>query len=217
MLITLSESRFSARIRELENIPQSTSDEEINHRLDQHAARLFQHLATYGFTGFDRVAVQGTLGTFRATLAACHSDESRNLRLEGLRLLDPVSVTLEAQDLPAFYTRGLILTLMSDSFDSYRQEFQRLTVNELDRKLVSTAERVFSTPQAQPFAIETADDVAALNEYHNEQFEWFCRNSGLKVPGAERRAREAAEQAEIERIKAAQGRALDEFRRGPQD
>lgn len=216
MLVTLSESRFSARIRELENIPPSTSDEEINHRLDRYAATLFQHLSNYGFTGFDRVAVQGTLGTFRATLKPCHDDASRNVRIEGLKQLDPVSVSLEPQDLPSFF-RGMILNLMADNFDSYSQEFQRLTVNELDRKLVTVAERVFATPQAQPFAIETADDVAALNEYHDEQFEMFCLRSGLKVPGKERQAREASEQAEIARIKAAQGRALDDFRRGPQD
>ena len=214
MLITLSESRFSARIRELENIPPTTSDEEINHRLDRYAATLFQHLSNYGFVGFDRVAVQGTLGTFRATLKPCHDDESRNTRIEGLRMLDPVSVSLEAHDLPAFF-RGMILNLMADNFEGYSQEFQRLTVNELDRKLVTTAERVFATPMPQPFQVETPSDAALLQEYNDEQFDLFCLRSGVKNPGAERRARAAAEQTEIERIKAAQSRELDAFIRGP--
>ena len=127
-------------------------------------------------------------------------------------MLDPVSVSLEAHDLPAFF-RGMILKIMADHFEGYSQEFQRLTVNELNRKLVTTAERVFATPMPSPLSRD-ADDAALLEDFHDEQFDLFCFRTGVKNPGAERRAREAAEQAEIERIKAAD-RALDEFMRGP--
>jgi hypothetical protein len=209
MLVTLSEARFSARIRQLENIPQSTSDEEINHRLDRHATTLFQHLSNYGFVGFDRVAVNGTLGTFRATLAPCHDDESRNTRIQGLAMLDPVSVSLESQDLPAFF-RGMLLTMMEDNFANYSREFQRLTVRELDSKLVDTATKVFAAPMPTPFIPETEEDHAAIQEIRDEEFNLWCIRSGVKNPGAERRAREAAEAAEIQSRKAAQDKALME-------
>jgi hypothetical protein len=207
MLVTLSESRFSTRIRELENIPASVSDEEINHRLDKYAATLFQNLANYGFVGFDKVAVQGTLGTFRATLAPCHDDESRNTRIAGLKMLDPVSVSLEEHDLSAFF-RGMILTLMADNFDDYSRDFQRLTVSELDSKLVDVATKVFAAPAPSPFIVENESDAACLQEFRDEEFNLFCLRSGVKNPGAERRAREAAEQAEIQRLKAAQDEAM---------
>jgi hypothetical protein len=217
MLLTLSESRFSARIRQLENIPQTTSDEEINHRLDRHAATLFQHLSNYGFVGFDRVAVSGTLGTFRATLAPCHDDESRNTRIEGLKMLNPVSVTLESQDLPAFYRRGPLLTLMEDNFSNYARQFERLTVSELDRNLVDVATRVFAAPMQTGFIVETEEDAACLKEIRDEEFDLWCLRSGVRNPGAERRKREAAEAAELERIRAAKEQALDAFWRGTQD
>ena len=210
MLVTLSESRFTARVRALSNIPSTVSDEEINHRLDRHAAEVFRHLAEYGFTGFDRVAIRGTLGTFRATLSPCHDDESRNTRIAGLAFLDPVSVSLEAPDLPAFF-RGMILTLMADNFDNYSREFQRLTVSELDSKLVDVATKLFASPQPAPFEIQTESDATLLQEYNDEQFEMFCARSGVKVPGAERRAREAAEAAEIARAHAAEEKRLEQW------
>jgi hypothetical protein len=213
MLVTLSESRFTARVRELSNIPSNISDEEINHRLDRHAAKLFSHLAAYGFTGFDRVAIQGTLGTFRATLSPCYDDESRNTRIAGLAFLDPVSVTLEARDLPAFYV-GLLLTLMNDNFDEYASEFQRLTVSELDSKLVDVATKVFTAPQPVPFVAENEDDEALLREYQEEEFANFCRRSGVKVPDSHSRAVDEFNEAEIQREEARRQSAVDRFRRG---
>lgn len=216
MLVTLSESRFSARIRELENIPASISNEEINHRLDRYAATLFQHLSNYGFTGFDKVAVNGTLGTFRATLSPCHNDESRNTRIAGLAMLDPVSVSLEEQDIPAFFT-GMVRTLMTDNFANYSREFQRLTVGELDSKLVDVATKIFAAPAPSPFVVENESDAAWLQESQEEEFRLFCLRSGVKDPSAKSRAVEEHRKAEEAAYTAAQNRRLDDFIRGPQD
>lgn len=214
MIVVLSENRFSALIRSLENIPASTSDDEINHRLDRYATTLFRHLGeNFGFVRFDRVNVQGTLGTFRATLAPCHDDESRNIRLQGLAMLDPVSVSLEEQDLPAFFV-GMLLTAMTDAYSSYAGEVHRLTVPELDAALRRIGEKVAFSPKPNTFVVENESDAACMREIEEEEFRLFCMRSGLKVPGAEREVREAAQQAELERIRAANEEAYQSFRHG---
>ena len=124
-------------------------------------------------------------------------------------MLDPVSVSLESQDLPAFF-RGMLLTLMEDNFGKYSREFQRLTVRELDSKLVDVATKVFAAPMPRQLIVETEEDAACLKEIQDEEFNLFCLRSGVKNPGAERRQREDAEQVELDRIKAAQDKALME-------
>jgi hypothetical protein len=207
MRITLSERKFNDRIRQLENIPAEVTSDEISHRLDHYAAKLFQHLRSYGINQVGLVSMQGTLGHFYVGLDACHNDESRNLRIQGLQMLDPLSVSLEARDLPAFFT-GMILTLMADNFDSYAKDFQRITVSELDSKLVDTATKIFAAPMPQPFEIQTENDAALLQEYQEEQFEEFCRRSGVKVPDAHSRAVDQYRRAEEAAVKAAQDKAL---------
>jgi hypothetical protein len=124
-------------------------------------------------------------------------------------MLDPVPVSLEEQDLSAFFT-GMILTMMADNFDDYALDFQRLTVGELDRKLVDVATKIFAAPQPSPFIVENESDRALQQEIIDQDFDMFCLRSGVKNPGAERRKREAAEQAGIDRRKTAQEKALTE-------
>ena len=111
MRIVLSERKFTERIRELEGIGPEVTSDEISHRLDHYAARLFQHLRSFGINQVGLVSMNGTLGEFYVGLDACYNDESRNTRIQGLAMLDPLSVTLEARDLPAFFVAGLLTTM----------------------------------------------------------------------------------------------------------
>jgi hypothetical protein len=213
MQITLSERRFSERIRELEGIGPEVTVEEITHRLDQYARKLFTHLAAYGLTSIGLLGMNGSLGTFQVTLERCWDDESRNKRIQGLAMLDPLSVTLEQNDLGAFFVGGL-LTTMYDKYPDYAHELQRVTVGELDAALQRIAERLAFAPQAPLFTPMDAEDAEALQEFQDEEFRLWCLRSGLKVPGAERQARDAAEQAEIARIEAARKKSADDFYNG---
>jgi hypothetical protein len=106
---------------------------------------------------------------------------------------------------------------MEDNFSNYARQFERLTVSELDRNLVDVATRVFAAPMQTGFIVETEEDAACLKEIRDEEFDLWCLRSGVRNPGAERRKREAAEAAELERIRAAKEQALDAFWRGTQD
>ncbi len=210
MQITLSERKFSERIRELEGIPAEVTTEEITHRLDRYAATLFQHLRGYGLSSIGLVGMNGTLGTFHVTLERCYDDDSRNKRIEGLALLDPLSVTVEQSDLGAFYI-GILLSTMYDAWNSYARELQRVTVGELDKALVSIAERVFlksPTPAQDVFQEALTED---------ERFEMFCRRAGVRIPGKQLQAVEEFNQAEIARVEAGKEAAYEQFRNPPRD
>jgi hypothetical protein len=188
MQIVLSERKFSERIRELENIPADVTTEEITHRLDHYAKRLFEHLVSYGVSSIGLLGTSGTLGTFNVTLEACWDDTSRNARIAGLQMLDPLSVTAEQHDLRAFFT-GIVLTAMYDAFPNYAHDLQRVTVGELDRKLVDIANTLFSSAPPVP-----QNEFEA--EIQQEDFELFCLRSGVKDPLAKQRQIDAFRQGE---------------------
>jgi hypothetical protein len=216
MRVTLSERTFLERIRQLEGLGSEVTADEINHRLTHFAGKLFEHLRGFGINQVGYINSTGTLGTFYVGLDSCFDDESRNKRIEGLAMLDPLSVTLEERDLPAFF-RDIVLTMMVDAFDSYSAQFQRLTVGELNSKLVDTANKVFAAPSGTHFIVETEEDATALNEIREQEYQLFLLRSGKKDPMAKhnaieehRRAEEAAEHARREA-------AYEQFRRGSED
>jgi hypothetical protein len=213
MRITLSERTFLERIRQLEGLGSEVTADEINHRLPLYASKLFQHLRAYGLNQVGLVSSNGTLGEFYVGLDRCHDDESRNLRLEGLAMLDPLSVTLEERDLPAFF-KDIVLTMMVDAFDSYAAQFQRLTVGELNSKLVDVANKVFAAPSGTHFIVETEEDVAALNEIREQEYQLFLLRSGKKDPMAKHNAIEEHRRAEEAAEHARQEAAYEQFRRG---
>jgi hypothetical protein len=65
---------------------------------------MFEHLRGYGINQVGLMRSNGALGDFYVGLDACHDDESRNTRMEDLKMLNPLSVSLEEPDLPAFFT-----------------------------------------------------------------------------------------------------------------
>ena len=115
MLITLSERLLSERIRELENIPQFTVAE-ITSQMKYYGARLFQHIAEYGVYLRELCIQNGELGTFRFEIAPIYSDEDRATRFNGIRFMNPLSVTVEYSDLPGFFQNGLALTAAQEAF-----------------------------------------------------------------------------------------------------
>jgi hypothetical protein len=213
MRVTLSERTFLERIRQLEGLGSEVTADEINHRLPHYASKLFQHLRAYGLNQVGLISSNGTLGTFYVGLDSCYDDESRNKRIEGLQMLDPLSVTLEERDLPAFF-RDIVLTMMIDSFDTYAAQFQRLTVGELNSKLVDTANKVFSAPSGTHFIVETEEDVAALAEIREQEYQLFLLRSGKKDPMAKHNAVEEYRRGEEAAVKAANDAAYESFRRG---
>jgi len=204
MQITLSERKFSERIRQLENLPAEVTTEEITHRLDKYAAELFRHLRGYGLNSIGLLGIAGSLGTFQVTLDRCWDDESRNKRIEGLAMLDPLSVTLEQSDLAAFFT-GIVLVAMHDGFNNYASDLQRVTVGELNRKLIEIANTLFSS--APPPPPKTA--VEAL--MREQDYEMFLARAGKKDPLAKFQAVDEYHQAEIAAVKAAEEQRAQDF------
>ena len=122
-------------------------------------------------------------------------------------MLDPVSVTVERQDLGAFYI-GLLRSAMYDAWDSYAHELQRLTVPELNAALVSIAERIFfktPTPTQDEFQESLTDEA---------RFEMFCRRAGVRIPGKQFQAVDEYRQREEAAVAAANEERYQRFREG---
>src|SRR5690348_589834 len=149
MLVTLSERKLSERIRELENIQDST--EEICERMQHYAARLFKHIAEYGVQMAGMVQHSGGLGVFRFSLSPVFDDEGRSMRIEGLNLMNPNSVSVEVSDLPGLVPQGIARTVLEDEFGTYSHEVQKILPSDISPTLERIAQRVMTAPLSVNF------------------------------------------------------------------
>jgi len=199
VLITLSERLLSERIRELENIPQFTVAE-ITSQMKYYGARLFQHIAEYGVYLRELCIQNGELGTFRFEIAPIYSDEDRATRFNGIRFMNPLSVTVEYSDLPGFFQNGLALTAAQEAF--MPTDFQDLPPHELSPAIDRLAQQALFGPGRAPDGDVPAEIAAVQQE---QDFQFFLRRAGLKDPLANlrkvdeyHRQEEAAVQAQRE-------------------
>lgn len=204
MQLVLSERKFSELIRQLEGI--NDSDEEISVRLQHYITKCFAHLGNYGVhVSISPLRVAGTIGTFQARLDSVHSNEDRQTRLNGLAILNPISLNVEYDDLPAFF-QGIVLAAVQMASDDELPRLQGLTVPELSAVLDGIGERAMF---GKPGPNHIANIVGA-----DEGYEYFLEKAGKKDPLAEREKRDAAEQAELARIEAAREERYQQFRNG---
>lgn len=203
MRITLSERALTAQIRSLENIGPEVTNEEIQHRIDKYARKLFEYVAGFGVQMLQEgFRVNGTLCTMSAQLKQSWSEDDVQTRIQGLVLLAPVSISLDQQDLPAFVTNPVMLAGMSENWAAFGQSLQRVTLAEL-RPAIENAARQTLT---QPAPVDFIDP-----ETNEELFQDFLRRSGKRDPLARQRAIDEFNQAEIARVKAAEQKARDDF------
>lgn len=203
MRITLSERALTEQIRSLENIGSEVTTEEIVHRIDKYARRLFDHIREYGIqmlqAGFQ---VSGTLATMQAQLRPSFSEEDCQARISGLAMLAPVSVSLDPPDLPAFVTNPVMLASMADNWISFGASLQRLTLFEVRPTLESIAGQLLSAPVAPP-----------TNEFEAEmqqiEYDAFLAASGRKDPLAKHNEIEAFRRREEAAYATAQQAARD--------
>jgi hypothetical protein len=122
---------------------------------------------------------QETLSVPTAALILGALSQVENLIEVAERVCDPV-FRRSAQDgwssgsfarSPDLLFTGMLLTLMTDAFDSYRRELERVTVPELDAALQRIAEKIAFAPVPPAVWIQTPSDEASLQEYEDEQFE----------------------------------------------
>jgi len=203
MRITLSERQFSEQIRQLEGLGQDVTVEEIQHRIDKYARKLFQHIAAYGIqilpTGFQ---VNGTLATLQASLKQSFSEEDVQTRINGLALLAPVSVSLDQPDLSAFVSNQIMLASMSDNWIAFGASLQRLTLQELRPAIENAALQLMSVPMAPP-----------TNDFEREmqqvEYEAFLAAAGKKDPLAKLNAIDEYRQREEAAYAAVQQETLE--------
>jgi len=203
MRITLSERQFSEQIRQLEGLSQDVTVEEIQHRIDKYARKLFQHIAAYGIqilpTGFQ---VNGSLATLQASLKQSFSEEDVQTRINGLALLAPVSVSLDQPDLSAFVVNPVMLAGMADNWIAFGASLQRLTLQELRPAIENAAQQLMSVPVAPP-----------TNDFEREmqqvEYEAFLAAAGKKDPLAKLNAIDEYRQRENAAYATAQQSARD--------
>jgi len=205
MQLTLSERRLSEQIRQLENINDTV--EEITHKMDHYAARLFKHLNDgYGLRFLGMLHQSGGLGTVQLDIGGVGRSWQTNdwdwekLR-GGLNLLNPVSVTVTAEDIGHICT-GLIKPLALDAFPQYARELERINVSEIE----STIEKVLLRYVHQP-SIEMPSDPRLREARIQEQF----ARAGIVDPSLRTQAVEELQRREAERIKADEHRRYQEF------
>lgn len=204
MRVTMSERALTEQIRSLENISQEVTTEEIVHRIDRYARKLFDHIRNYGIqmlqAGFQ---VSGTLCTMSAQLKQSFSEEDCQTRINGLAMLAPVSVSLDQPDLPAFVVNPVMLASMSDNWIAFGASLQRLTLAEVRPTLENIAGQLMS---AAPPAPPTNDYEAEVQQL---EYEAFLAASGKKDPLAKHEAIERHRQAEEAAYATAQQAARD--------
>src|SRR5262245_26384286 len=120
MLITLSERRLSALIREFFGLVDVT-DEELLPQLTKYASKLFVALST------ERGLTMQSLGGIGNGIAVYRFDvttDNRDDLLAGLSLLNPVMLSVERNDLPRLVQNRPILAAMNDCWYEIEPNFQ---------------------------------------------------------------------------------------------
>lgn len=203
MRITLSERQFTEQIRQLENLGQEITVEEISHRMDKHARKLFDHLRAYGVQMLAGIQVNGTLATMQASLKQSFSEEDVQTRVNGLALLAPVSVSVDQPDLSAFVVNPVMLASMSDNWLAFGGSLQRLTLPELRPILENIAGQLLSAPAP----------AAPTNEFEAEmqqlEYEAFLAAAGKKDPLRHHNAVEEFNRREVAGVEAQRQAAHD--------
>ena len=195
MRITLSERQFTEQIRQLEGLGPEVTLDEISHRMDRYAKKLFIHLREFGVQMLAGVQVQGTLANMQASLTQSRDEESVQKRMQGLALLAPISVSLDQPDLSAFVPNQVMLVSMIDNWGAFQQSLQRLTLSEVRPALESIAAQLLSAP---------APTIS--NEYEQQvfdvEYEAFLALSGKRDPLAKHREIEDFNRREIAAVEA---------------
>ena len=155
------------------------------------------------------IHISGTLAAMQASLKQSWSEEDVQMRLQGLALLAPVSVSLDQPDLSSFVTNPIMLASMSDNWSAFSNSLQRLTLSELRPTLENIAGQLLSAPVTPPTNFYEAE-VQAL------EYEAFLAAAGRKDPL--RKHQEIAEfQHREETAFAAQKQAAHDAIWNPQD
>jgi hypothetical protein len=204
MRVTLSERQFTEQIRSLEGIGPEVTTEEICHRIDKHAKKLFEHLTNYGVSMLrEGFRLNGTLATIQASLSPSYSEEDVETRINGLAMLAPVSVSLDQPDLPAFVTNKVMLAGMSDNWMAFGGSLQRLTLPEVRDALEKAALQIVSAPVAPP-------SNAFEQEMFDAEYQAFLAIAGKRDPLSRHNAVDEFNRQEAAAVKAAQQKATEE-------
>jgi hypothetical protein len=205
MRITLSERLLTEQIKQLENLDPAINIDEIAHNMTRYFRRLAEHVQHYGVTllgeGFQS---SGAVATMCAVLNPSHLEDDVVTRLNGLRMLNPLSVSVEPGDLPAFVTDPIARIALEDGWSSYGHELQRVSVSQIRATIERIAAKVLFAPHTAP-----RNDVEALEQ--EQGYELFLARAGKRDPLAKHAAVEEYNRAEVARVHAAQQKAVDDF------
>ena len=189
-------------VRDLEGL-HDQSIEEITHRMDMYARRFFEHVAGYGVKFSSMLNQNGELATFSFNLSPSYSEEDRANRIAGLQLMNPVSVTMSADDLPSFALNNTALGGIRSVWPDISRQFERILPNEIMDLVEKAAGHSMNSPAAVP---------------HTEQdFKRWYVEDGLPIPGLKHQAIDRYEQQRIAEQKALQEQRMQEFEHGPTD
>ena len=176
MRIIVSEKSFFNHLRQIENIDVSVTDEELSVRAQGYIRKLAAHVRNnFGVDVLPRPEVNGKLATLTASIKPSWDEESVATRLDGLRWLVPVAVTLEWADIPAFVYEPMMRAAIQEQFAAFSPSLQRLTVGEIRPALENCARQILAAPAPAPtndYELEVA----------NLEYEAWLAASGKKDP-----------------------------------
>ena len=203
MLVTLSERKTSDLIRRLENIPDQTH-EEIMVRIKSYAKRLFDYVYNdFGLRMLGLKRQSGAIGIFQFELLT----SDREKIVAGLNFLEPVAITVEKNDLPHLILNSPMLAAAREAwYDELAPQFLDILPGELLDKIEQLVPAIaFRGEIAAP-----SDDpgMAAIQE---SQFQNWCIENGLPVPGEQHRKADEFRLQEELAVEQAQQAKLDEF------
>lgn len=205
MLCVLSERRLSALIRQLENLsPEAYTDEEIKERMGAFATKVFAHIANFGVRLAGLIKVRDGFGDFKIALTdpPYQQGDLRQSFVDGLALLNPLSITVEKDDLPRLVPNAMTRAAMVDCWPNIAAQLTAILPNELLSKLEDAACKLILAPRPEPTNPgRRAND--AIYSPDTEGFEEWCVRNNLAIPGGPQKLREAAQQRQAEAQKRA--------------
>jgi len=181
MILTISSRRLTDLIRSLENI--TDTDAEIDANGHRYGHRLGQHLLEFGIIGGQyRERGQG-IADWQVSFTSNYDPETA---VSGLKLLNPVNISLQFGDLPKFIGNSVMLGCAREAWSDIEGEFQRIQPDELIDKLERVLGRVAFAP------------VSPERQFESElTFSQWCQMNGLREPGAAQHAYDRRREEEI--------------------
>jgi hypothetical protein len=137
MQVILSERLLKQTIRNFEDLGDMT-DDEMMVQFHRYRQRLLDQMQHYGLYFGGMVEQAATVAAYEFSL---NPDGDRETIIEGLKLIQPLAVTVQVSDIPALVQNPVFVGAFQSGWSHVAQELERIQPSEILDKIESLAGR----------------------------------------------------------------------------